>query len=67
MFVRSPANVRFGIYTEDGEFALDTTTDSGCAVSDGLTYGNNYPQEQKAWSLVRANKQQRINALNSQA
>ena len=46
MFGKNLANVKFGIYTSEGELVQEVVTDSkGVVVSDVLTYGNYYLKE----------------------
>ncbi|MCR4893372.1 MAG: prealbumin-like fold domain-containing protein [Eubacteriales bacterium] len=46
MFGKNLANVKFGIYTAEGELVQEVVTDSkGVVVSDVLTYGNYYLKE----------------------
>ena len=59
MFGKNLANVRFGIYTEDGEFVQEVTTNgNGVAVSGELTYGNYYLKELEAAPGYKVNETQ---------
>ena len=59
MFGKNLSNVRFGIYTEDGELVQEVMTDSrGVAVSDELTYGSYYLQELEPAPGYKVNKTQ---------